>query len=186
DILTNMEYLQFANETLPVEEAISQLDIIDDDLYYWDSMIGLPNGESVSVDEAQLYRTYFGAMQRTPDDGGFSWWLDQIQIGNHDLRSMTAGFIWSDEFLGYVDAPDGNSIPNEVFLTHMYEGVFGRVADEGGFNWWLDQLNGGYKGQDTGWPTQAEVLVDMTQSNEYVELTVTGVVDYLYGVADFA
>jgi len=179
DILTEMELLQFGSEHLPIAEAISNLQIIDDDAYYWDSMIGLPNGDTASTGEAQLFRTYFGAMQRTPDDSGYSWWLNEIDQGNHDLRSMAAGFIWSEEFLGYVNAPDGNSIPNDGFLTHMYEGVFGRAPDGDGYNWWLNELESGSR-------NQVDVLVDMTQSNEYVELTVTGVVDYLYGVAEFA
>ena len=112
-------------------------------------------------------------MQRTPDDGGYNWWLNEIEQGRHTLRSMAAGFIWSEEFLGYVDAKDGNSILNDDFLTHMYKAVFGREPDGEGYNWWLNEL-------DSGKRTQTDVLVDMTQSNEYVEITLLGVVDYLY------
>lgn len=86
---------------------------------------------------------------------------------------MTAGFIWSEEFLGFVDAENGNSIDNEVFLTHMYSVVFGREPDNDGFLWWLDQL-------DSASRTQTDVLVEMTQSNEYVELTLSATVDYLH------
>ncbi len=173
DILENIEFIEFSTGILPVEQVITQLEIIDDDTNYWNSKIGLPNGEIISDIEAQLFRTYFGAMQRTPDDDGYAWWLNEIHEGRYDLKTMATGFIWSQEFLGYVDAPDGNSIQNDTFLTHMYEGVFGRVADADGYNWWLNQL-------ETGGYSQADVLVNMTQSNEYVELTLAGVVDYLY------
>jgi hypothetical protein len=171
DILTDIEFLRFADGTVPIED-ITELRIIDNDANYWNATIGLPNVETVSAAEAQLYRTYFGAMQRLPDDEGFAWWLKEIQEGRHDLNSMAAGFIWSEEFLGYVNAPDGNSIPNNAFLTHMYEGVFGREPDGAGYDWWLNELNSGHR-------SQVDVLVDMTQSNEYVELTLVGVVDYL-------
>lgn len=147
--------------------------IVDNDEFLWDSLIQLPGGEQVSVAEAQLFRTYFGSLLRLPDDGGFNWWLGEIEAGRHDLRSMAEGFLWSPEFLGYVNAPDGNSIANDVFLTHMYQGVFGRSPDGDGYNWWLNELQ-------TGNRSQVDVLVDMTQSNEYVELTKLEAADYLF------
>lgn len=51
--------------------------------------------------------------------------------------------------------------------------VFGREPDESGYVWWLEEL-------DSGRRSQVDDLVDMTQSNEYVELTKKYVVDYLY------
>ena len=65
-------------------------------------------------------------------------------------------------------------------MNHMYKGVFGREPDEGGFNWWMEQLRNGFHGKDAGYRSQVQALVDMTQSNEYVELTAKRVVDYLY------
>ena len=50
----------------------------------------------------------------------------------------------------------------------------------------MEQLENGFKGLEPGFHTQVQVLLDMTQSNEYVETTKTGVVDYLFGLADFA
>ena len=75
---------------------------------------------------------------------------------------------------GFFDAPDGNSIDNGEFVTHMYVNVFGREPDDGGFNFWFGELNSGRR-------TQTDVLVDMTQSNEFVQLTINAVVDYLIG-----
>lgn len=147
--------------------------LLDDDESYWDSSIALPGGAQISTSEAQLYRTYSGALLRTPDDDGFNWWLNEIQQGRHTLETMAAGFLWSTEFLGYVNAPDGNSIADDVFLTHMYQGVFRREPDSDGYLWWLDELVSGRR-------SQTDVLVQMTQSNEYVELTLNDAADYLY------
>jgi hypothetical protein len=175
DVLIDIEYLQFTDKTVTIEDAITPLEIIDDDLYYGDAMIGLPNGDTVSAAQAQLFRFYYGAMRRMPDDTGYAWWLHQIQQGYHDLRSVSACFIASPEFLGCLNAPDLSSIPNDVFLTYMYQGVFGREPDEGGYNWWLNQLQSGLS-------TKVDVFMEMLQSNEYVEETLTEVVDYLYGI----
>ena len=109
-----------------------------------------------------------------PDDAGFDWWLNQIAVGNHELNTMAAGFIFSEEFIGFFDAPDGNSIDNDEFVNHMYVNVFGREPDQGGFDFWFGEL-------ELGSRTQVDVLVEMTQSNEYVQLTVYSAVDYLIG-----
>jgi len=64
--------------------------------------------------------------------------------------------------------------------------VFGREPDEDGYNWWLDQLDNGLHYDDpneatpeSGYQSQVQALVEMTQSNEFVELKLTGCVDYL-------
>ena len=140
----------------------------------FDSSLVTSEGFEVSTAQAQLFRSYSGALGRDPDDAGYAWWLDQIAIGNHDLRSMAAGFIFSEEFTGFFDAPDGNSIDNADFVNHMYVNVFGREPDQGGFDFWFGELESGSR-------TQVDVLVDMTQSNEYVQLTVYSAVDYIIG-----
>jgi uncharacterized protein (TIGR01370 family) len=147
--------------------------LLDDDDLYWDASIIAAPGVEITPAEAQLFRTYYGALGRAPDAEGFTWWSNEILAGRHDLRSMAGGFIWSQEFLGFVNAPDGNSIDNRVFLTHIYQVVFGREPDNDGFLWWLDQLDGNNR-------SQTDVLVDMTQSNEYAELTTWAVTEFLY------
>lgn len=138
--------------------------LVDDDDNYWDAAILLEDGTEVTAEQAQLFRVYYGALGRAPDTDGFDWWIAEIEAGRHDLNSMAAGFICSDEFLAHVNSEDGNSIDNEVFLNYVYRTVFGREPDVAGFNWWLQILVSGEK-------SNVQVLVDMTQSNEYAELT---------------
>lgn len=146
--------------------------IIDDDSSHWNADVGLMDGGVIPAAAAQLFRVYYGALGRLPDDGGFRWWSGEIAAGRHDLRSMAAGFIFSDEFQGIADANDDGQVSNEEFVTHMYEKVFGREPDAGGFEFWTRELASGSK-------TQTDVLVDMTQSNEYVELTLRPLAGYL-------
>ena len=148
--------------------------LIDDDESYWDATIVTADGTEISAAEAQLFRTYFGALGRRPDDIGYQWWLNEIEEGRHDLRSMARGFIFSEEFQDLADSDGSGSIQNDELLDHMYKNVFGREPDNDGYIWWWDQLN-------TGNRTQVDVVVEMTQSNEYVELTMNAVVDYLVG-----
>jgi hypothetical protein len=125
-------------------------------------------------------------MGRTPDNDGYSWWLGALAGEYTDDRgtpytfpSASEGFMWSPEFRSYFGVERGDEISNEDFLNHMYQGVFGREPDLEGFNWWMDKLENGFKGADPGYESQVQALVDMTQSNEFVELKLTGCVDYL-------
>ncbi|WP_417534567.1 DUF4214 domain-containing protein [Marinobacterium stanieri] len=148
-------------------------ELIDDDSNLWDSRIHLGYGEFIEAEEAQLYRAYYGAMGRLPDEGGYNWWLDEIQAGRHTLDSMAEGFIYSDEFKSYADSNEDGSISSEELIHHMYNGVFGRAPDEDGFNWWVGELDSGIK-------TQPGAFIEMTQSNEYVQLTYQTVSDMLF------
>jgi len=145
--------------------------LIDDDNYYWDADIDLGNGEVLSADNAQVYRAYYGALGRLPDEDGFDWWLNAINTREHDLNSMAAGFIDSEEFESMADNNRDGFISNDEFINHMYIGVFGRQPDADGLDWWLGRLDSGAK-------TQASAFIDMTQSNEYVELTLLAVAEF--------
>ena len=143
-------------------------EIIDDDGNLWDSIISVGNGTIIEADESQLYRSYYGALGRLPDEEGFNWWLNEIREGRHDLNSMAAGFINSDEFISLADADGSSSISNEELINHIYSSVFGREPDQSGFDYWIEVLDSGEK-------TQSGAFIDMTQSNEYVGITLATV-----------
>lgn len=170
DFLSSIEILQFADGDLNLVNVVDP----DNDGLFWNSSLMLFDGVEVSAEECQLYRTYSGALGRVPDNDGFNWWLQEIREGRRDLFEMAADFIWSQEFLTFFGAPDGNSIDNSEFINHMYSKVFGRSPDQAGYDFWLDELESGAR-------SQALVLVEMTQSNEYVEQTLGEAVSYLFG-----
>lgn len=146
--------------------------IIDDNGEHWDADVGLLNGGVIPASAAQLFRVYFGALGRLPDNDGFRWWSNEIAEGKHDLRSMAAGFVFSEEFQRIADADDDGVVSNAEFVDHMYRNVFGREPDPPGYEWWTSGLSAGRT-------SQSDVLVDMTQSNEYVALTIADVAGYL-------
>ena len=147
--------------------------VIDADGNLWDSSIDVGDGTSILPAAAQTYRSYYGALGRLPDEGGYNWWLGEIEAGRHTLNSMAAGFIDSSEFKTLSDSDNSGVISNEEFILHMYNGVFGRDPDAGGLAWWVGQL-------DTEAKTQPDAFISMTQSNEYVELTVGTVADMMF------
>ena len=139
---------------------------------YWDSAIQ-KDGITIIAEDAQLYRAYMGALGRLPDEEGFNWWANEIAQSRHSLSSMAAGFIYSVEFQGLADTDSNGTVNSEEFITHMYQGVFDREPDEEGFSFWVGKL-------DREESTQSQVLVDMTQSNEYIENTIQTVWDFQF------
>lgn len=164
---SNRELVTFSHSPYDVPNYT----LIDDDTNYWNASIDRGNGETITVEESQLYRAYYGAMGRQPDKDGFDWWLERIKDGSHTLNSMAEGFIGSEEFSGYADKNSDGQISNEEFITHMYTNVFGREPDQAGYDWWVNTLDSGEK-------IQSSTLIDMTQSNEYIGLTLTAVGNY--------
>lgn len=167
----NGSYILLATAT---GDPIPDATLIDTDDFFWDAEIQTSDGDVISATEAQVFRTYLGGLGRTPDSEGYDWWLNEILEGRHDLDSMAAGFVFSDEFQSIADTNRDDITDNLEFIDHIYLNVFGRQPDEGGLFFWLGELRSGTR-------TQANVLVDMTQSNEYVEQTLIAVVDYLVG-----
>jgi len=146
--------------------------LIDDDGYFWDADIGLDNGGVIAASRAQLFRHYFGALGRLPDADGFNWWATAMDEGRYDLMGVSEGFVNSEEFRNLADKNQDGAVSEEEFVDHIYRLVFGRDPDVAGFAWWVGELTGARR-------STAEVFTQMTQSNEYVQLTVDAAAAYL-------
>ena len=146
--------------------------VIDDDEFLFDADIGLINGGVIPAFSAQLFRIYAGALGRRPDDGGFTWWATEIEEGRQDLRSMAAGFLFSPEFQSIADKDGSGDVSNNELVDHIYRNALGREPDAEGFAWWTAEL-------DSGRRSRTDVLVEMTQSNESVTLTLDALGGFL-------
>ena len=103
----------------------------------------------------QAYRIYKAAFNRTPDNGGLGYWIAQMDKGMNAV-DVSARFIDSPEFRGLY----GQNPSNADFLTKVYTNVLGRTPDQGGYNWWLNELN------TNPTKTKAKVLADFAESGE--------------------
>jgi len=118
---------------------------------FWDKSIAL----DVDRVAGQAYRIYKAAFNRTPDTAGLGYWIAQMDKGTNTVE-VAARFIDSPEFrLLYGQNPS-----NTTFLTKVYTNVLGRTPDQGGYNWWLNELNTNPS------KTKAKVLADFAESSE--------------------
>jgi uncharacterized repeat protein (TIGR03803 family) len=74
------------------------------------------------------YETYLG---RKADAQGLGFWITQLQSGK-DETVVVAYFLLQQE---------AAKLPNNAWLTNLYQGTLGRSPDPAGFTYWLGQLN---------------------------------------------
>ena len=109
----------------------------------------------------KAYRVYKAAFARDPmagDQAGLGFWINSIDKGM-DMVEVAARFIDSPEFRKLY----GQNPSNAEFLTKVYTNVLGRTPDQGGYDWWLNQLNTNPE------KTRQKVLADFAEIQENKE-----------------
>ena len=85
-----------------------------------------------------LYLTFFN---RAPDDSGKAFWMDMLSRGM-PREVLLAQFMFGPEFANFTQTIFGNTtVRAELDMTgDFYRGLMGRLADSGGFQFWLSQF----------------------------------------------
>lgn len=102
-------------------------------------------------------RMYNQVLKRTPDNAGLDDWTNQLMQKTRTGSTLAEGFIFSQEFLN-------RGLNNEEYVKVLYRAFFGRSADTGGLNGWVQALNSNEF-------DRARVLGGFTQSQEFINLT---------------
>jgi len=126
----------------------------------------LENGD-MSYRPALNIALLYGALGRFPDREGFDYFYNHYATYYPD-REMATIIVNSDEFIALTDQNQDKQVSNPEFLNHMYENVLQRAPDAAGFQWWQTNL-------DTGVYSQGEAMAEIIDSDEYLELAVTGI-----------
>ena len=112
----------------------------------------------VANDQALVIaRLYDATFDRLPDAAGLGAWTANLAAGMSALTIATA-FAGSAEFQQRF-----GSVSNEQFITQMYQFCLNRNPDQGGYDYWVGQLNGGV--------SRAQMLLNFSESAEHVDLT---------------
>ena len=81
---------------------------------------------------------YQNVLGRSPDSEGLAFWVGQLNSG-----VMTRGQV----MLGFSESPEyKQSSYNKVYVTMIYVGMLRRAPEQGGFDFWVNQMNGGASG----------------------------------------
>ncbi len=118
-------------------------------------LVGVPNNQQGGVNcfVARLYKV---CLNRLPDQAGQAGWVQKLMNGEATGSSCSYGFVFSPEFI-ILD------LDNTDFVKHMYSAFFGREADEGGLNYWVEQL-------DEQTISREDVFAGFSGSPEFINL----------------
>lgn len=135
--------------------------------------VALGDGRTVAFDlegvAGQAYRIYQAAFDRTPDTGGLSFWIKNMDNG-HTLMEVANWFIGSAEFA----AAYGTQVSNGDLVQRLYQNVLGREGEAGGVSYWVSQLDAGM--------SRAQVLAGFSESAENIAGVAPAIADGIWYV----
>lgn len=111
------------------------------------------------------YRIYAAAYGRTPDEDGLRFWTDVLDDRGDgppevdDKEFIASFFLTANEFVDLY----GENPTNEEYINALYLNVLKREADSAGYEFWLDQIDGG-QGKD-------DLVIFFTDSDENLDNT---------------
>ncbi|HEY4376775.1 MAG TPA: DUF4214 domain-containing protein, partial [Acidimicrobiales bacterium] len=84
---------------------------------------------------APAIRLYWAFFHRSPDQGGYTFWVGKAKAGT-PLASIAQSFVQSSEFKSTY-----GSLSDTNFVKLVYTNVLGRQADAPGLAHWLDEMH---------------------------------------------
>lgn len=85
--------------------------------------------------EGFIRRLYNVCLDREPD-ASYTYWTNELIEDKENGSQVAYGFIFSEEF-------KGKNYCNKCYLEHLYNAFMGRPSDEGGMNYWLNNMHEG-------------------------------------------
>ena len=135
------------------EAAAFEADVASDDV--WSALADAVAADNSATAIDRLYLAFF---QRYPDAEGIDYWAQKAGDG-YRLEDIAEWFAQSEEFQSrYANVDFG------TFLDRLYIDVLGRQPDDGGKEYWLEQLAARRVDRGT-------IVVQFTQSSELRGLT---------------
>ena len=147
----------------PAQAPITPVNIVPDpDLeFIKDQYTADTSGRTASV-----VRLYHAALGRLPDLGGMQFWVNDLNEG-YPLTVLANGFQNAVEFIARFG---GTNISNADFISHIYEGVLGREPEQGGYQFWSQNLDSGASNR-----SQTLALISEGPENQAITAQMFGV-----------
>lgn len=110
------------------------------------------------ISRIEIGRLYTAAFGRLPDDSGIDYWSKLADDRIINYRGIANEFVNSEEFKSRF----GENIPNEKFVSNLYQNILGRSPEIAGSSFWVNQLTNGLP--------RNEVLIGFADSGENIAL----------------
>lgn len=86
----------------------------------------------------EIEKIYIAYFNRPADNGGLTYWLEQVGNDPAKLENITAAFATVPEYLALYAGKTPEAVVNTI-----YQNLFGRAPDAGGFQFWTGALKSG-------------------------------------------
>ncbi len=145
--ITGFPLLTFTGEV--TTSSFKDISAIVDIKGTFDQVTGL------NTDDAKMFRLYNAAFKRLPDADGLRYWIKKYTSGENDERAVSQSFLASPEFKERY----GENITHETYVQNLYLNVLNRELDQGGYDYWVGNLNNGIE-------QRHEVLLGFSEAGE--------------------
>ncbi len=126
-------------------------------------------GRTNSQYVVDLYETFLG---RTPSQSEADYWAGEL-AGGLTRNILMNYFIFSAEFKSYMDGIFGDTSvrPEYNLVNDLYRGFLSRLPDDGGFNYWLGEMQTAQCGGDPQAirDLTSQIALNFLQSQEYAD-----------------
>ncbi|MCM2264661.1 MAG: DUF4214 domain-containing protein [Desulfuromonadales bacterium] len=126
---------------------------------YMQDRLGIPVARPENNMVNDFYR---GLLSRTPDDGGYNYWLDSFQTAqcNADADSISSLAYQVASLFTTLPEYTGKNRTSTGFVEDIYDGIMRRDGDAAGINYWANEIASGNRSRD-------QVLQFFTASTEF-------------------
>lgn len=112
----------------------------------------------ITAEEAFVFRVYQATLDRAPDLGGFNFFSSGLEDGTFSNAQIINSFVGSAEFQNTF-----GSLDDGEFVELLFNNVLDRPSDQGGFNFFTNQLANGV--------SRASIVTTFINSPEFIEST---------------
>jgi 2',3'-cyclic-nucleotide 2'-phosphodiesterase (5'-nucleotidase family) len=116
-------------------------------------------GPELDIADRFVFSAYDLAFNRKPDEKGFYFWANNLEVGSETMKSVLENFLTSPE----MKSKFGASVTNEQFVFNCYANALDRAPDQGGLQYWSKLL-------DSGQATRSDVAFAFTSSDEHISI----------------
>ncbi len=147
-------YRDLASEFWSVDDLAASVTALEQAASRGDWMVssGVLASDSFINVKQPIARLYLSAFLRTADYAGLNAWQNKYENGM-SLEDIANQFTQSGEFTARY-----GTLNNSDFVNLMYQNIFNRNADSGGYTYWLNRLNNG--------TSRGVMLISLSESAE--------------------
>lgn len=153
------------------EDTLSEVEQIS----FSDGNMSVGYAIEIRSHQEEIARFYNALFERDPDEGGLSYWVNNLADptiggGGSTIQDIAQAFTQSAEF----QALYGSDVSNGDFVNLLYQNILHRSADQAGYEYWLNEIN---ETNDRG-----STIVGFSNSVEYEIETASAIDNFLANV----